>query len=107
MLELRDILLVTFITGWITILLRSYLGRFKGRIRLPYPPGPTRKFLVGNLFDMPKERPYLQYAKWATEYNSTLSRSVGRSFIMSHGSHSRRRYIVARPWYAHRCRQLC
>lgn len=38
---------------------------------LSYPPGPSPRFLVGNFFDIPKKRPYIEYANWSKRYNST------------------------------------
>ncbi|KIJ40651.1 hypothetical protein M422DRAFT_256343 [Sphaerobolus stellatus SS14] len=35
---------------------------------LKLPPGPPPKFLVGNAFDMPKEREWETFAEWAKEY---------------------------------------
>jgi hypothetical protein len=35
---------------------------------LPFPPGPKPLPLVGNLFDLPYESPWLVYDQWAKEY---------------------------------------
>jgi hypothetical protein len=32
------------------------------------PPGPPTIPILGNLHQMPKDRPYLQFRKWADEY---------------------------------------
>ncbi|KIJ40667.1 hypothetical protein M422DRAFT_143442, partial [Sphaerobolus stellatus SS14] len=36
------------------------------------PPGPPPKFLVGNAFDMPKEREWETFAEWAREYGEIV-----------------------------------
>lgn len=38
------------------------------RNRLPLPPGPPRKLVVGNIFDMPKGGMLPVLAKWKEEY---------------------------------------
>ena len=35
------------------------------------PPGPPRAPVVGNLFQMPKEHPWLKYAEWAKQYGES------------------------------------
>ena len=35
------------------------------------PPGPPQAPLVGNLFQMPKERHWLKYAEWAKQYGES------------------------------------
>lgn len=49
----------------------AYRHRRRNPHALPYPPGPSPHFLVGNFFDIPKKRPYIEYAKWSKRYNST------------------------------------
>ncbi|KIJ35877.1 hypothetical protein M422DRAFT_257346 [Sphaerobolus stellatus SS14] len=39
---------------------------------LKLPPGPPKKFLVGNVFDMPKEREWETFGKWAKEYGEIV-----------------------------------
>jgi hypothetical protein len=38
--------------------------------RLPLPPGPPRRFLTGNLHQLPTSQPWLTYAEWAKEFGS-------------------------------------
>lgn len=38
----------------------------------PLPPGPKGLPLVGNVFDMPKTKEHLEFAKWGQEYNSDI-----------------------------------
>ncbi|KAF8626921.1 hypothetical protein AX17_006422 [Amanita inopinata Kibby_2008] len=39
---------------------------------LPLPPGPKKRFLVGNLMDMPKEHEWITYHKWCKELNTDI-----------------------------------
>ncbi|EJD49807.1 cytochrome P450, partial [Auricularia subglabra TFB-10046 SS5] len=38
------------------------------RSSLPYPPGPSPKWLIGNLFDMPSSSSWLRYSEWGKQY---------------------------------------
>ncbi|TFK23029.1 cytochrome P450 [Coprinopsis marcescibilis] len=42
------------------------------RSELPLPPGPPKRFLLGNLLDIPKEFPYVTYTNWGKEYDSDI-----------------------------------
>ncbi|KAJ3556974.1 hypothetical protein NM688_g1728 [Phlebia brevispora] len=42
------------------------------RSRLALPPGPKPLPIVGNLFDMPRVRPWLTYSRWAQQYDSDI-----------------------------------
>ena len=35
------------------------------------PPGPTQAPIVGNVFQMPKERAWLKYSEWAKQYGKS------------------------------------
>ena len=39
----------------------------KGRYRLPYPPGPRRLPILGNLFSMPSQEEWVTYQKWSKD----------------------------------------
>lgn len=41
------------------------LFRYGNAHGAPYPPGPKKKFLVGNLLDLPTGQPWLTYTKLA------------------------------------------
>ncbi|KAF8626942.1 hypothetical protein AX17_006442 [Amanita inopinata Kibby_2008] len=36
------------------------------------PPGPRKRFLVGNLMDMPKEFEWVQYHEWCKEFDTDI-----------------------------------
>ncbi|TCD63924.1 hypothetical protein EIP91_004771 [Steccherinum ochraceum] len=40
--------------------------------RLPLPPGPPRRWLVGNLLDLPLERPWETYKAWTDKYGDIV-----------------------------------
>ncbi|KAK0223342.1 cytochrome P450 [Armillaria fumosa] len=42
------------------------------RRRLPFPPGPKGLPLIGNLWDVPAEHPWLTYAQWAATYGDVF-----------------------------------
>ncbi|KAJ3555333.1 hypothetical protein NM688_g2635 [Phlebia brevispora] len=56
------IFLVVFVVSWYA----------EKRRRLPLPPGPKPLPFFGNLFDVPRSRPYLEYVKWAYRYDSDV-----------------------------------
>ncbi|KAF9526512.1 cytochrome P450 [Crepidotus variabilis] len=51
--------------------LHSLLHRRKERL-LPFPPGPSPKFLFGNALDFPTEDVPPSYAEWSKKYNSDI-----------------------------------
>jgi len=48
------------------------LQSFLTRSRLPYPPGPTPKPLIGNALDFPIINASEKYAEWGRIYDSTF-----------------------------------
>jgi hypothetical protein len=42
------------------------------RSTLPLPPGPKPRPLVGNLFDLPREKEWLTYHAWAQQYGDLV-----------------------------------
>ncbi|KAL0569127.1 hypothetical protein V5O48_012840 [Marasmius crinis-equi] len=46
--------------------------RGRKQATLPYPPGPTPRLFVGNLYDAPKSKPWKTYYEWSKMYGSGL-----------------------------------
>ncbi|KAF8869037.1 cytochrome P450 [Infundibulicybe gibba] len=63
------LLLTALVAGYIC---KQYLRSTKGHIRLPFPPGPKPKFLIGNSLDIPTQTAWLTYAKWTETYQSDI-----------------------------------
>ncbi|KAF7348421.1 O-methylsterigmatocystin oxidoreductase [Mycena sanguinolenta] len=58
------------------------LQRWKGTARLPFPPGPKPRFLVGNLFDIPTETPWITYTEWGKQYGDVVHAQVFGQHIL-------------------------
>ncbi|KAF9044365.1 cytochrome P450 [Panaeolus papilionaceus] len=51
--------------------------------RLPYPPGPRGYPLIGSLFDVPTEQPWLGYSNWGKKYGDMIFYSaLGTNFLV-------------------------
>ncbi|KAJ7578073.1 cytochrome P450 [Mycena floridula] len=58
-------------------------GSSKLRRNLPYPPGPSPTFIIGNLFDLPKSRAWLTYSQWKNQYGPIVHfRVFNQHFIV-------------------------
>ena len=55
-------------------LIKSSSGNPKG---LPLPPGPKGYPLIGSVFDMPIDKPWLVYDEWFKKYGKSESLIVG------------------------------
>jgi hypothetical protein len=53
-----------------------------GRRPADYPPGPPTLPIIGNLHLMPKEKPHLQFQKWAEEYGPVYSLILGTKVMV-------------------------
>jgi hypothetical protein len=53
-----------------------------GRRPAGYPPGPPTLPMIGNLHLMPKEKPHLQFQKWAEEYGPVYSLILGTKVMV-------------------------
>ncbi|KAF8646893.1 hypothetical protein AX16_007058, partial [Volvariella volvacea WC 439] len=54
------------------------------KTRLPFPPGPKQKFLIGNALDLPKRHEWVTYAQWAKVYDPDIlyMNMAGQSLII-------------------------
>jgi hypothetical protein len=52
-------------------------GRYSNQNGLPLPPGPKGYPLIGNLFDMPVDKPWIVYDEWRKTY--------GKDFVVING----------------------
>ncbi|KAK0222302.1 cytochrome P450 [Armillaria fumosa] len=60
-----------------------FLQRLVSKRNAPLPPGPRGYPLIGNIFDMPTDRPWLTFSRWAEIWGDVCSLSVfGQSFIV-------------------------
>ncbi|KAF8158898.1 cytochrome P450 [Mycena galopus ATCC 62051] len=46
------------------------LKGWKMTSRLPFPPGPKPRFIIGNLYDIPPELPWITYTEWGKQYGA-------------------------------------
>lgn len=53
-----------------------------GRRPRGYPPGPPTLPIIGNIHLMPKEKPHLQFQKWAEEYGPVYSLILGTKVMI-------------------------
>ncbi|KAI4615649.1 hypothetical protein J4E80_006065 [Alternaria sp. BMP 0032] len=60
----------------------AYSLRNVGRRPADYPPGPPTLPIIGNLHLMPKEKPHLQFQKWAEEYGPVYSLILGTKVMV-------------------------
>ncbi|KAH6919286.1 cytochrome P450 98A3 [Coprinopsis sp. MPI-PUGE-AT-0042] len=57
--------------------------RTKKSSRLPLPPGPKGFPLIGNLLDIPQDKPWETYSKWAKEYGDVVYfHALGQKFVV-------------------------
>ncbi|KAF7348414.1 O-methylsterigmatocystin oxidoreductase [Mycena sanguinolenta] len=77
----QELLPVAVLTS-ILFVVASLLRGWRTTIRLPFPPGPKPKFLLGNLFDIPSEQPWLTYTKWGKQYGDVVHLQVFGNHIL-------------------------
>jgi hypothetical protein len=68
--SIADNKVVALAIGCFAFLSVLYVYR-KTRPSAVLPPGPPQAPVVGNLFQMPKEQPWLKYAAWAERYGES------------------------------------
>lgn len=62
------------------------LRRQRGHPRSPLPPGPKPLPLIGNVFDLPKEKDWLTYRAWNDQYGDVVCVDVLGQKIVILGS---------------------
>ena len=72
-------------------------GRDGNPNRLPLPPGPKGYPLIGNLFDMPVDKPWVVYDEWRKTYGKTF---IINGLLPQITGHFRRYDIPQCPWPA-------
>ncbi|KAF7292813.1 Cytochrome P450 [Mycena indigotica] len=60
----------------LVLLLPVVLWRVLRPKRLPLPPGPPKRFLTGNLHQLPKTKQWLTYADWAKTYGPIMTLQI-------------------------------
>ncbi|KAF7348408.1 hypothetical protein MSAN_01794900 [Mycena sanguinolenta] len=60
----------------------SLLRRWRMTVRLPFPPGPKPRFLLGNFFDIPSEQPWLTYTEWGKQYGDVVHAQIFGNHIL-------------------------
>lgn len=53
-----------------------------GRRPRDYPPGPPTLPILGNIHQIPREKPYIQFEKWAREYGPVYSLILGTKVMV-------------------------
>ncbi|KAF7348396.1 O-methylsterigmatocystin oxidoreductase [Mycena sanguinolenta] len=74
--------LLAFAVSAVLLAVVGVLKRWKAMSRLPFPPGPKPKLLVGNLFDMPTEMPWITYTEWGKQYGDVVHAQVFGQHIL-------------------------
>lgn len=64
--------------------------------RRSLPPGPRGLPLIGNVFDMPSDRPWLTFAKWADIYG--MRTTIGFLILLTRSIFIRRRLFTINVW---------
>lgn len=64
------------------VALLAYRLRNVGRRPADYPPGPPTLPIIGNIHLIPKQKPHLQFQKWAQEYGPIYSLIMGTKVMV-------------------------
>ena len=72
-----NIVLVDFLVVALTFLAFSSLYSRGKQKKLPFPPGPKRLPVIGNLLDMPIDAQWTTYKRWGKLYSTPFLRDLG------------------------------
>lgn len=50
--------------------------------RIPFPPGPQSRAIIGNLTDIPSAQPWITYTKWHEQYGDLIHFQVFRQHVV-------------------------
>ncbi|KAF9015058.1 cytochrome P450 [Cyathus striatus] len=64
--------LLTFLLLVATPIAYSLWRKYASRAGVPLPPGPKGYPLIGNIYDMPHEYPWLKYMEWSKQYGDII-----------------------------------
>ncbi|KAJ6588504.1 cytochrome P450 [Mycena capillaripes] len=67
---------IEYLFALVLVLSAVLWRRFVMSQRPPLPPGPPRRFLAGNLHQLPTSQPWLTYSEWAKEYGPIVTLRV-------------------------------
>ncbi|KAK7048439.1 O-methylsterigmatocystin oxidoreductase [Favolaschia claudopus] len=67
-----DYLSSFILTSLVVIVALLLLRGWNRTYRLPFPPGPEPRFLIGNLLDIPATYPWKTYAEWGKKYGDVI-----------------------------------
>lgn len=68
---------------FMSVIIAIAISAIAKKSTLPLPAGPKGRWLVGNTFQMPRDRPWLQLTEWAREYGDFYSITYcGTPFIV-------------------------
>ena len=84
-------ILVALFFGCILLFRQLKKSRSNNPKGLPLPPGPKGYPLIGNLFDMPLDKPWLVYDEWSKTYGKSM---IADSLLSQRFSLSRRWYDI-------------
>ncbi|KAF7365164.1 Cytochrome p450 [Mycena venus] len=62
--------------GAFAILLLKFFEKLFSKRHLPFPPGPSPRFLGGNFRDLPTKKPWLTYTEWGHRYGDLVHATV-------------------------------
>ncbi|TBU62200.1 cytochrome P450 [Dichomitus squalens] len=80
MLSMNHLSIILLLGGLVVLVHISGIGRAR---RLPVPPGPPGLPIIGNVFDLPRSKPWLTYQDWAMKYGKLIYMNVlGQSILV-------------------------